>query len=374
MRAWGEERDWRGFDPYDALNSPAAGLLALGPPLGRRLFTQAVKLSPLNLRPALGIRPAWNAKALGLVASGYARLWAAERDERARVAALRWLAQLERMSTKDASGLGWGYHFPVQTRVFAYARETPNTIATSFVAQAQLDCWELLGDERARDAGVAAARFLAARMLAPAPTPYFRYLAAEDELVHNANLLACAVLARAARVAGASGLLEPVRRALEATLVAQREDGSWPYAAGAGHGWVDNFHTGYVLDSLAECARSLHEASEPLRRGVAFWSARMFLPDGTPKYTPDRIHPLDGHCYATAVDTWLAIAAHDRGAREQAERAARVLVEQALEPAGYVRFQRRRGWSSRVAFVRWTTAPAFRALAGVLQSRRAHLD
>ena len=86
IRAWGEARDWRGFDPYDALNSPAAGLLALGPPLGRRLFTQAVKLSPLNLRPALGIRPAWNAKALGLVASGYARLWAAERDERARVA------------------------------------------------------------------------------------------------------------------------------------------------------------------------------------------------------------------------------------------------------------------------------------------------
>ena len=46
----------------------------LPPGLPRRLLTQAVKLSPLNLRPALGIRQAYNQKAIGLVASAYARL------------------------------------------------------------------------------------------------------------------------------------------------------------------------------------------------------------------------------------------------------------------------------------------------------------
>ena len=69
LRAWGEARDWKGYDPYDALNSPAAPVLALGTRLGRRLLMQTVKLSPLNLRPPLGIRPAWNAMALGLVSS-----------------------------------------------------------------------------------------------------------------------------------------------------------------------------------------------------------------------------------------------------------------------------------------------------------------
>ena len=74
IRAWGEAREWKGYDPYDALNSPAARVLSLGTTLGRRMLTQTVKLSPLNLRPALGVKPEWNAKALGLVASAYARL------------------------------------------------------------------------------------------------------------------------------------------------------------------------------------------------------------------------------------------------------------------------------------------------------------
>ena len=49
---------------------------------------------------------------------------------------------------------------------------------------------------------------------------------------------------------------------------------------------------------------------------------------------------------------------------------AGLLIEQMLDPSGYVWFQRRRLWTSRVPFVRWTTAPSFRALAGVLLARR----
>src|SRR6266516_910004 len=61
IRRWGEAHDWRGYDPYDALNSPISPFLTLGTGLGRRVLTQAVKRSPVNLRPLLWIRPTWNA-------------------------------------------------------------------------------------------------------------------------------------------------------------------------------------------------------------------------------------------------------------------------------------------------------------------------
>jgi hypothetical protein len=349
IQAWGEARDWRGYDPYDALNSPLAGVLTVGTPFGRRVLTQAVKLSPLNLRPVLGIRPAWNAKALALVASGYARSGQREMAERW----LTWLAD-------NRSGGGWGYHFPVQTRVFRYERGTPNTIATAFAAQALMDGWELLGDERSRDVAIEAARFLSSEMYADA---FFRYLPGEGELVHNANALACAVLARVAPIAGESAFVEQARRALGATLKAQRPDGSFPYAEGAGHDWVDNFHTGYVLESLALCASVVPEVEPALRSGAAYWSEALFLADGTPKYYPDRLYPIDAHCYATAIDTWIALAPYVPSARERAEHLAHLLVERMLEPDGHVRFQRRRLWSNNVPLVRWTTAPAFRALS-----------
>ncbi len=371
IRAWGEARDWRGYDPYDALNSPVAPVLSLGRPLGRRLLMQAVKLSPLNLRPVLGIRPSWNAKALALVASGYARLWAAGGEERSREQARRWLAWLADNHGGDEEGMAWGYNFDVQTRVFAYARGTPNAIATSFAAHAFMDAWELMGEEQARAPALRAASYLTSRMLDDgSPRPFFRYLPDEGELVHNANLLACAVLARAARLSGERSLLEPAARALEVSVAAQRPDGSWPYADAQGHDWVDNFHTGYVLDSLAECARSLPELQEPLERGVAYWERELFLPDGTPKYFPHRVLPLDAHCYATAVDTWLSLTDRYPRALERAERVARLLVERMLDRSGYVHFQRRRLWTNRVPLVRWSTAPAFRALSGALAVRR----
>jgi polysaccharide biosynthesis protein VpsJ len=368
IRVWGESRDWRGYDPYDGLNSPLAPVLSFGTTLGRRLLTQAVKHSPLNLRPLLGIRREWNAKAIGLVAAGYVRTAAARGDEDARGAAERWLDWLEG-SAVSGNGAAWGYHFPVQTRVFRYARGAPNTIATAFVAHAFLDAIELIGSERDEIVRLVT-RYLGSQRTEGPEGPYFRYLPNEGELVHNANLLACGVLARAAAILEDGAIADGVEEAVATTLAAQRGDGSWPYADAAGHDWVDNFHTGYVLESLAQCERMVPAVAAPLARGVAFWHEQLFLPDGTPKYTPSSVYPLDAHCYAQAIETWLAVPGHDGVVR--AERLATLLIRDFLHPRGFVRFQRHRYWTNSVPFVRWTTAPAFRALAGLMLARVRH--
>jgi hypothetical protein len=361
IRAWGEARDWRGYDPYDALNSPAAGLLTLGRPLGRRLLTQVVKRSPLNLRPLLGIKPGVNSKAIALVASGYARL-AAAGDDTARDEAVRrldWLA---------ARGPGWGYHFPVQTRFFAYAAESPNTIATSFAVHALLDGYELLEHASLRNDIESACDFLNGEMLTKSEHgPFFRYIPGEDDLVHNANLLACSVFVRAAHVLGRPRLLERALPAVLTTLAAQRDDGSWPYADSAP--WVDNFHTAYVLESLAHCAGSIPEARAALDAGLDYWERELFLPDGTPKHTPDHLFPVDAHCYASAIDAYIALTQWRPGALERAEHLAALLVARMLDPTGYICFRRERFWMNRVPFVRWTTAPSFKALAGLVLAR-----
>ena len=365
IRGWGEARQWKGFDPYDALNSPYAQVLTLGTELGRRAFTQGVKLCPVNLRPVLGIKPEWNAKAVALVASAYSRL-AAAGDETARQEAERWLTWLVTNHAGDDEGLAWGYHFDVQTRFFFYRRGTPNTIATSFAGQALLDGVELLGDDRWGDPALSVIRFLSSRMRRDG---YFRYLPDENELVHNANLLACAVFARAGGLLGQDDLLSLARPPLTTSLRAQRDDGSWPYAEGPSGNWVDNFHTGYVLESLVHCSSLDRDVEESLTRGLHYWQQELFLGDGTPKYTPGRTHPIDAHCYATAIDTLLAASSREPGAFQRAERIASLLIDRMLDPAGFVRFQERRFWTSRVPFVRWSTAPSFRALAGLLRAR-----
>ena len=371
IRAWGEGRAWCGYDPYDGLSSPLSPVLSLGTTLGRRAFVQAVKRSPVNLRPLLLIPPGRNAKAIGLVASAYARLWAATGDETARRESGRWLDWLLEHHRGGDAGTAWGYNFDVQTRFFAYGSETPNTIATSFAAHAFLDGVLLLPDERWMPGVRSTVRWLEERGLAERERrAYFRYVPEEGELVHNANLLACGVLARAATVLEDAALLEPAVPALAASLEAQRADGSWPYSDGPAGRWVDNFHTGYVLESLAHCAAAGMAVGDAADRGFDYWERELFLADGTPKYTPAQLYPIDAHCYATAVDTWVAVSNVRERALPLAEQTARLLVERMLDPRGFVRFQESRFWTSAVPFVRWTTAPAFKALAGLLLARR----
>lgn len=368
IRRWGEERDWRGYDPYDALNSPFSRYLTLGTQFGERTLTQVVKRSPVNLRPMLRIEPAHDDKALGLVASGYARLAAARDDEAAAAAARRWLDYLASIAVVEGSGWAWGYHFPVRTRFFAYARGTPNTIATSFVAHAFLDGLELLGEARFGDTARAASLFLLEHMHDEA-RHFFRYLSEEAELVHNANLLACSVAVRTAALLG-DPLDSRVEEAVVTSSSAQRSDGSWPYAASSIGSWVDNFHTGYVLESLSRCSVLVGGLESSLALGFDYWERELFASHGEPRPRPDRRFPRDAHDYAQAIDTWLSATSWREGALARADGTAALLIRDLLNPRGYVNFQRGRLLTNRVPFIRWTTAPTFRALAGLELAQR----
>ncbi len=373
IRAWGERCAWAGWDPYDALNSPFAPALTLGRPVGRRLLTQVVKTSPVNLRPLLRIPCERDAKGVALAASGYARLGSAREDESAALAAVALLDWLLEHHAPTHTGIGWAYHFDVQTRFFHYTRRTPNVIATAFVAHALLDAVRYLGETRFRDPVREIVAFLVHDLLLAGPAPHFRYVDEEPALIHNANLLACSVLARSARLLDDPALAEPAVAPFRTSLDAQAGDGSWPYSERPGGDWVDNFHTGYVLESLATCAYLAPDVPERLLRGVEFWERALFLPDGTPRATSTRDLPHDSHSYAQAVDTWLAVAPWRPDAVQQATRVARLLVARMLAPDGHVYVEQRRFWLNRVPFVRWTTATAFRALARLLlaESTRA---
>lgn len=366
VRAWGERRDWRGNDPYDALNAPLAPVLTLGTALGRRLLTQLVKRSAIDLRRPLGIRPDWNAKAIGLVASAYAHL-AAAGDDGAGAQAGRWLDWLADASTADRD-LAWGYHFDVQTRFFRYRRGTPNVIATGFVAHAYLDAVELLGDEQARVRAAGACRFLVARLLVEADRPYFAYLEGERELVHNANALACSVLARASRLGVAGASPDVARAALASTLDAQADDGSWPYSVVVGR-WVDNFHTAYVLESLARALELEPDRIRPaLERGLAYWRRHLFEADGTPRSYAHASFPIESKNYAQAIDTWVTCRGIRPDALAEAGGLAAALATTMIAEDGSVVFQRHRHLTHRVPFVRWTAAPAFHALSRLLHA------
>jgi hypothetical protein len=328
-------RQWRGFDPYDGLNSPLAKFLP--GKSARQAWTQFHRRSPLNLRPLVGIQPTLNPKALALFAMGMQTV-------RSRVgvglAVSELLEQLRQLQNPDG---GWGYPFPWQSRAFYAPRGASNLICTVFAAKAFWECGglpPLPGSESKlpHSKSVEGARqFIEKHLLRDG---YITYIAGSDTQVHNVNMLGAALIGR--------------RDCLEWSVKRQMADGSWWYGEADNQHWIDNFHTGFNLLALKETGWFPEAAA----RGFAYWDRTFWTKDFAPRYYHDRDYPLDIHCCATGILTYLAF-----GETEKAERVARWAVENLWDGRGFFWYQRARWFTNRICYMRWAQAWMYYALA-----------
>jgi hypothetical protein len=321
LHEYGTARGWRGYDPYDGLNSPLARVLP--GKLARQAWTQLHRRSPINLRPLCGIAPTLNAKTLALAALG-------SRDD-------KLLDELEKLRTPEG---GWGYPFDWQSRAFFAPRGTPNLICTVLAARA----YKRWG--RTCDVSFIEKQLLRERE----GERWIAYVPQTDAQVHNINLLGAALLGR--------------RDCLEFSVKRQRADGSWPYGEAANQQWIDNFHTGYNLVALKEYEDGTgdHSFADSAERGYAFWERTFWHADGAPRYYHDGDYPWDTHCTAQGIVTYLAF-----GNVEKAVLLAHWAVENMWDKAGFFWYQRGRRSTNRISYMRWTQAWMYYALAELLR-------
>ena len=315
IERWGSERQWRGPDAYDALNATRLPGIARRSPLALRVVTQAVKRSPVNLRPILGVPDGLSAATLAHVISAYARNGFLDEDEaRSKLSeCIRGLAGLRCSTFREPC---WGYHFDVQTRVFLYPRTTPNTTATAFAGLGLLDAHELAAVPDALDMAIGAGEFFLRRVpqTEASPGAYFGYLPGDRTPIHNANMLVAALLARLGRFTGRQDFADVARAAVEYSVTRQRSDGAWRYGEERGLAWVDGFHTGYVLDSLLTCIETGLGglgAEQAWRRGLQFYVDALIDPGGAPRYSTTSRYPLDGQSVAQALLTLSRAASRE---------------------------------------------------------------
>ena len=374
VERFGAERDWRGTDPYDGLNATRLPSPLRRARRGRQGVIQAVKRSPLDLRPLLGVPPARNSAAMAHVTWAYAIGGFLPEDEE--LAKLRSSVDaLLAMRWAEREEACWGYHFDVQTRVFFYPRGAPNTIATSFAALALLEAHRRTGDERALEAAVSAGDWFL-RHVPQTETPegaFFGYLEGDRTPIHNANLLACTVLARLHAIDPRPELAAAVEAGVSHATTLQREDGSWPYGEEPHLQWVDGYHTGYVLWCLHEIAQAGFGGAVggSLPRGLSYYRSELFLADGTPKFHSDALYPIDAECVAQGIQTFARCSASDPELLDPAWKVLDFALRRMRRPDGGFVYQRRRGWSIRTPHIRWVIASMLLALANLKRATRA---
>ena len=194
------------------------------------------------------------------------------------------------------------------------------------------------------------------------------YFPTTKHKVHNANTLAASLLARTWSHTHNESYRILAEKALRYTALRQRSDGSWYYGEERNLHWVDNFHTGYVLDSFKHYAEATGDAQfdAQVMRGYRYWKETFFLTDGTPRYYNSRTLPIDIQCSAQAIDTLVFFQDRDPHSLPLALKIAEWTIANMRDASGYFYYRRYAPWVvNKTAALHWGQATMLCALAGL---------
>jgi len=370
---WLEQNDYRGYDTFDGLSARFLRPFTFETKLLRIVLQQSVRRFPVNLRPVLGITMEHSSKGMGFLARAFTRLHQATGDPVWAVKAEMTLQWLIDNQSKGYSGACWGNHFDYQSRGFYLPKGIPTIVWTSLIGHAFLDAYEHFKKDQYLQIAVSACEHI----LRDYDTyPYgeglcITYVPGLNSQVHNANTLGASLLVRTDSHIHRRAYTELAQKALLYTAQHQRSDGSWYYAEYPNSRWVDNFHTGYVLDCFKRFIDITGDDrfTATMDAGYEYWKETFFLPDGTPRYYNHKTLPIDIQCCSQAIDTLVFFSDRDPESLSLAMRVAQWTIENMQDRTGYFYYRRySRSLVNKTPTLHWGQATMLCALAGLYQS------
>jgi hypothetical protein len=374
LLAWCRAHDFAGHDPFDALNSRLFQATPLtNSRAARLLWTQLLKRSPADLRAVTLVPAERNAKGIALFALAQLATYRRSKTEEAELQARNLLSLLLSMRVEGCSGAAWGYNFDWQSRNFFAPRGTPTIVPTAFAARAFIEAAYEFNDDEYLNTARSICDFILRdlpRTVDTATELCFSYAPDSNTRIFNASLLAAEVLASVGRLTSDAALCHEAERAARYVVNQQQPDGSWFYGTEANQQWIDSFHSAYILFSLKRvidaCALA-DEFQRSLTRGLSYWTKTFFLADGWPKYYHDDAYPADAHAAASAIVTLVECRELHETSIQMAQQIASWTTRNLRDPQGFFYYQRRRFYTVRKPYMRWTQAWMLYALARLLE-------
>ena len=393
--AYCEAEQYKGWDPYDGLNSKVFQVLPFlkKSALCRLAVIQGFKRCPVNLRRLALVPKEYNAKGIGLFLQGYCNLYKLVEGQKSKVEGLgtkeeilgkiRYLADLllemrsDKIFPNRYHGACWGYNFDWQARrLFLFPKYTPTVVATSFCATALFEAYELLKSnvesqksnvEKYREVALSAGEFVMKDLHRYDCKRGFLFSYSPlkgNDTVYNASLLGSRLLSYCYKYSSKEEYKEAARQSVIACCDGQEADGSWVYGLLPVQNWKDSFHTGYNLDGLAAYEELTGDTSfhANIEKGFEYYIEHFFEPDGCPKYYHNKKYPIDIHCPGQIFVTLARLHKFDEY-RSLAEKVLDWTIKNMQDKKGYFYYQLKSGISSKISYMRWSNAFMFCAMS-----------
>ena len=277
---------------------------------------------------------------------------------------------LEKLISAGYAGACWGYEFDWESRYAKIPAYGPTVVATGFITNALFNLFRATGNKKALELCVSSTGFILKdlnRTFDEAHLNFcFSYSPFDHEMVFNASMKGARTLAQVYSVTKDDLLKTEARKAVAFVMDHQRENGSWIYSKRNTGGWVDNYHTGYILDCLDEYRKHTGDNSFQyhLEKGFSFYRKNFFSSDGIPKFYDREIFPVD--CTA-AGQSLLTLTRFNDSA--MADKVALWMIRNMQAKEGFFYFRKHRNYTDKTSFMRWSNAWMFVGLTELLVRR-----
>lgn len=368
---------YRGYEPYDGLNTPFAFLRRTK--VSRLLLTHGNKLSPVNLRPILGVKKYQHTKTLALLLSAYCNLYeltgrSAYRDG--------YTECRDLLLAKELPGGGIGGSYDYQTRNWLASKNGLSTLGTILTIRGLLrgyTCFSFDGDlEKARSL----TRAVVARHITHADGGvHVTYASGQSRAILNVYSLTAGTLSMVYSATGEPELLDLARQIVAVVVHHQFANGAWPYVAGEPYEATQiDFHQGFILEGLCDYVDATGVRASryvtALLKGCHFYAHSLFLPNGASRFRLRSKYPVDIHNQSEGILAFSRCASLERMYTGVADRILRWTVSHMYDRRqGCFYYQKWPVFTNRIPYMAWGQALMLVALSTfALQNMYASRD
>ena len=372
-----ESEEYKGFDPYDTLNSFLPfGIIGKW---GKPIAIQIQKRNPINLRPLMGIKKGYNPKAMGLLLQAYCLRYQRTKNTDCLKRA-DWLFDwLINNYSKGFSGYCWGYNFDWASSVKLLPAYSPTIVVSGFIAKGIRTYYELTSKPKALEVLVSIGAFMDQDLAKSEDESgiCISYSTIEADCCYNASMLGAEHFAFLYTQTQEKKYKDLAVSCSRFVASKQLDSGCWNYSikleTGKERKQVD-FHQGYVIDSLSYVCQYIPEVAQEFKtaieKGTEFYATNQFHHDGRSYYRIPSQWPVEIHNQAQGIISFSRWGKTDR----QFNLAQSIIdysVKSMRSSKGFFYYKKYPWITIKTPFMRWSQAWMFLALEEFLLKNEA---
>ena len=373
LRIYIEKQNFKGYDPYDTLNSWIPfQTLGEWPAV---LATQFQKRNPVNIRPFLGIKKFHSTKGMGLLLKAYLKCFNVTGDKQL-IPSIEfiknWLVTKKTFYNNDFC---WGYDYPYSTLNEQLKKGFPTVIHHSYIIDGLYEYHKVFNDSEIKELIIESTGFIMNNIpkLKIGKDICFGYNPDSDVCCYNASLHAAKCLAIADKLNRSSKFSTIIKQAVDFVVSLQKQNGVWYYSLdskGNERKQID-FHQGFILESIFDIKKitksTCNEWENAIRLGLNFYKEEQFFSNGRSKWRLPKIYPVDIHNQSQGIITFTKLCEYNPKYLDFARTITEWTIQNMQSHKGYFYYRNYKFYNNRISYMRWSQAWMMQALSELIE-------